>query len=162
NAPVGRDGLFEFPMVLPGNYTARMVPAVVLAPVISVTVGATDVTNLELRIPATKEVRGKITIRGNVPSPRLVFSLANGLVAPSSNAPTNITISNGVVTTTPAGTVSVPTNAGPDGLFKITLPEGERAISILPSSLPTGYSVDSFTYGSQDLLKNPIRVASND
>jgi hypothetical protein len=69
---------------------------------------------------------------------------------------------NGVLTTSAPGTVSVPTNVGPDGFFKVTLPEGERAISILPNSIPQGYSVDSFTYGSTDLLKNPIRVSSND
>jgi hypothetical protein len=58
--------------------------------------------------------------------------------------------------------VTVPTNVGTDGVFKVTLPEGERAISIQPTSLPSGYAVDSFTYGSVDLLKNPLRVARTD
>jgi hypothetical protein len=149
NAPVGRDGQFEFPMVLPGTYTARSVPAVVLAPTTSVTVGAANVANVEVRIPVTKEISGKITVRGNVPVPRVIFTLANG------GAPINI--KQGVVSNT-AGNVSVPTNVGTDGVFKVTLPEGERAISILPSSLPSGYSVDAFTYGTVDLLKNPMRV----
>jgi len=162
NAPVSRDGQFEFPMVLPGNYTARTVPAVVLAPATPITVGTTDVANVEVRIPATKEVSGKITIRGTVPVPRVIFSLANGAAAPAANAPAAITISQGVVISAASGTVSVPTNVGPDGNFKVTLPEGERAISIVPSSLPAGYSVDSFTYGSVDLLKNPMRVALTD
>jgi hypothetical protein len=161
--PVGPNGVFEFPMVLPGNYTARVLPAVPLAPPTPVTVASTDVTDLELRIPATKEVSGRITIRGNVPAPRLIFSLANGpAAAPVTGAPDTIAIINGVVTTTAPGTVSIPLNVGPDGFFKITLPVGERGISILPNSIPQGYSVDSFTYGSTDLLKNPIRVSSND
>jgi hypothetical protein len=149
-------------MVLPGNYTARTIPAVVLAPALPITVGTTNLGNVELRIPATKEISGKITIRGAVPVPRVIFSLANGAAAPAANAPASITISQGVVISTTAGTVQVPTNVGPDGTFKVTLPEGERAISIVPSSLPTGYSVDSFVYGSVDLLKNPLRVALND
>jgi hypothetical protein len=153
NAPVGRDGQFEFPRVLPGNYAARSVPAMVLAPPTSVTVGATNVANVELRIPVTKEISGKITVRGNVPVPRVIFTLANG------GAPINI--NQGVVSNA-AGSVNVPTNVGTDGVFRVTLPEGERAISIQPSSLPSGYSVDSFTYGTTDLLKNPLRVALTD
>jgi len=151
-APVGRDGQFEFPMVLPGTYTARTVPAVVLAPITSITVGTSDLGNVELRIPPTWEVSGKITVRGNVPVPRVIFSLANAAATPN--------FVQGVASTT--GNVSVPTNVGPDGTFKVILPEGERTISILPTSLPTGYAVDSFTYGAVDLLKNPIRVALND
>jgi hypothetical protein len=161
-APVARDGQFEFPKVLPGNYSARTVPTIVLAPAMPVTVGSTDVENVELRIPATKEISGKIAIRGSVPVPRLIFSLADGTAAPAANAPATFTLVQGVVITNAAGTVSVPTNVGTDGIFKITLPEGDRAISILPSSLPSGYSVDSFAYGSLDLLKNPIRVALSD
>jgi hypothetical protein len=158
--PVGPNGVFEFPKVLPGNYTARTVPVIALAPLTPVSVGTTDLTNVELRIPATKEVSGKITIRGTVAAPRLVFSLANGS-APAPNTPNAITIVQGVVTGT--GNVSVPTNAGPDGLFKVTMPEGERSISILPGSVPPGYSVDSFMYGSTDLRKSPvIKVALTD
>ena len=154
-APVGRDGQFEFPTVLAGTYTARTVPNVVLAPTTSLTVGPTNVANVEIRIPPTRQISGKITVRGNVPVPRVIFSLANGTAA----APINI--SQGVVLGT-TGSVSVPTNVRADGMFTVTLPEGERAISILPSSLPAGYSVNSFTYGSVDLLKNPIRVALAD
>jgi hypothetical protein len=78
NVPVGRDGQFEFPMVLPGTYTARSVPTVVLAPTTPITVGATDIANVEVRIPVTKEISGRITVRGNVPVPRVIFTLANG------------------------------------------------------------------------------------
>src|SRR5262249_25410545 len=153
NAPVGRDGQFEFPTVLPGTYTARSLPNVVLAPPTSVTVGGANVANVEIRIPPTRQISGKITVRGNVPVPRVGFILSNGA------APINI--NQGVVTTA-AANVTVPTNVGADGVFTITLPEGERAISIQPASLPQGYSVDSFMYGTTDLLKNPIRVALTD
>jgi hypothetical protein len=69
-----------------------------------------------------------------------------------------------VVVNTTGGTVSVPTNAGQDGNFKITLPE-VNAIAILDQyriPLPAGFSVNSFTYGSVDLLKNPSKWLLND
>jgi hypothetical protein len=46
--------------------------------------------------------------------------------------------------------VSVPANAAQDGSFKVALPEGERSIMICRISLPAGFSVNSFTYGSVD------------
>ncbi len=149
-----RDGQFEFPMVLPGSYTLRSVPAMAFAPAVPITVGTTDFKDVELSIPATKEITGKITVRGTAPAPRIVFSVGNG------QAPINIV--QGVVVNTTGGSVTVPANAAQDGSFKIALPEGERSISILPSSLPAGFSVSFFSYGSVDLLKNPLRVALND
>src|SRR5204862_1410062 len=96
------------------------------------------------RLPAPKEVTGRITIQGNLPSyvvmPRLAFSLAP----------------IGGITITGA---TVPANPQPDGLFKMTLPLGERQLNIVPNTIPPGYKVASFTYGTTDLLKNPIRVA---
>lgn len=160
NAPVGPNGAFEFPMVLPGTYTARPLPVNALAPVLPVTVGNTDVANLELRLPAAKEVSGRITTRGSVAAPRVIFSLATGQAAAAT--PASISIIQGVVVNAAGGTVSVPSNAAPDGSFKILLPEGERTISIVPGSIPPGVSVESFTYGGVDLLKNPIRVALSD
>jgi hypothetical protein len=160
-AVIGATGEFEFPMVLPGNYLARILPAIpALAPE-SVTVGATDIANLELRLPPMKEVAGKVTIRGNVAAPRLIFTVAGGPAA-ASNPASTITVLQGVVVTTAAGTAQLPTTISPDGSFRITLPEGERTLSIVPSSLPQGFSVDTFTYGTQNLLADPIRVARND
>src|SRR5215475_5725663 len=161
NTAVGANGAFEFPMVLPGTYTVRTVPAIVLAPATPVTVGSTNVTNVELRIPATKEVAGKIKVRGNVPIPRLTFSLLP-IGAPVTPAQGNLSVLNGVVVSTPVGGVSVPANPGPDGEFKVTLPEGDRQITILPASIPAGYNVESFAYGATDLLKNPLHIAISD
>jgi hypothetical protein len=162
NATVGPNGAFEFPRVLPGNYTVRTLPAIALAPAIPLTVGSTNVTNVELRIPATREVSGRIITRGNVPAPRLTLNLAPIGAQPAASTPQTLTVINGVATPTAAGTISIATNAGPDGLFKVTLPEGERRITIVPASIPAGYVIESFTYGSVDLKTNPIRVALND
>src|SRR5262249_7292946 len=46
NATVGADGVFEFPMVLPGSYTARTQPANPLAGATPVTVGSVDLANV--------------------------------------------------------------------------------------------------------------------
>ena len=146
NAAVGADGAFEFPMVLPGTYNVRTLPPNALAPQAPVTVGSTNVTNVELSIPATKEVTGKITVRGNAPIPRLTFSIL----------PIGATPAQGNLR------VSVPANPGVDGEFKVTLPDGDRQISILPASLPAGYKVESFAYGATDLLKNPLHIAGSD
>jgi hypothetical protein len=67
---------------------------------------------------------------------------------------------NGQVITTAAGSITVPTNPGPDGIFKVNLPEGDRKITI--AGLPPGFGLESFSYGSTDLLKNPIHVALNE
>jgi hypothetical protein len=88
----------------------------------------------------------------------LVLSVSSG---PGSPAPTSVSVIDGTIVTT-GGSVSIPLNPGPDGAFSVSLPEGERAISITPGSIPPEISVDSFTYGAADLLKNPIRVALND
>jgi hypothetical protein len=161
NTEVGADGAFEFPMVLPGIYTVRIVPAIALAPATPVTVGSTNVTNVELRIPATKEVTGRIVVRGDAPIPRLMFSLLP-IGAPVTPAQGNLSVVNGVVVSTPAGSVSVPANPGPDGEFKVTLPDGDRQIAILPASIPAGYKVESFAYGATDLLQNPLHIALSD
>jgi len=162
NVTVGPNGSFEFPMVLPGTYTARIIPASPLVPTTPITVGSTNVTNVEIRIPATKEVAGKITLRGSVPMPRLTFSLAPPGAATATPAPAALSILNGQIITTAGGGVNVPANPGADGLFKVTLPDGERRITIVPASIPAGYVVESFTYGATDLLKNPVLIALND
>lgn len=158
---VGADGAFEFPMVPAGTYTARTVPPIALAPVTPITVGSTNVTGVELRVPATKEVSGKIILRGNVPIPRLIFSLLP-IGAAATPATNNLTVVNGAVISIPAGSVTVPANPAADGAFKVTLPDGDRQITILPASIPPGYTVESFAYGGTDLLKNPLHIAPGD
>jgi hypothetical protein len=112
-----------------------------------VTVGATDVTGLTIRLPAPKAVTGRVTVQGNLPKnipvPRVAFFLA-------------------AVPGIPASSASVPANAEPDGSFRIALPEGERQLSIVSGGIPPGYKLASFTYGATDLLKNPIRITSAD
>jgi hypothetical protein len=131
--------------VLPGTYTAIALAANGVSTPVSVTVGSSDMTDLVIRMSAPKEVTGRIVLQGDVPMPRVAFSVA----------PTGAALP-------PGSTVTIPVNAQQDGSFTIELPEGERQISVVPGSLPMGYRIAAFTYGTTDLLKNPMRVAPNE
>jgi len=160
SAAVSPDRTFVFPMVLPGTYTARTLPALPAVPAIPVTIGSTNVADLEVAIPATKEVSGKVTMKGTLPvPPRLTLILAPVGASQTSAA---ISTSQGVLLTTVPGSVNVPLTVGSDGSFKVTLSEGERQLSLVPSSVPAGVAIESFTYGSTDVLKGPVRIAAND
>ena len=52
----------------------------------------------------------------------------------------------------------VPLKPSSDGAFSVGLPEGERRISIVKRTIPAGYAVETFTYGAQNLLSNPLRM----
>jgi hypothetical protein len=92
----------------------------------------------------------------------VIFSVARGADAPASSTGTTLSIINGALVQLAGGAVSVQANADSEGNFSITLPQGERAISIIPSSIPQGYAIDSFTYGAADLLAGPIRIGPDD
>ena len=48
-----------------------------------------------------------------------------------------------------------------DGTFRLRLPPGEYRVGA-PLRLPPGYSIQSMVYGGVDLLRNPLKIASND
>ena len=141
---VSSDGSFEFSRVLPGSYSALALPATAVSSPVAFTVGTTDVTNLEIRVPEPKEINGRILVSGNVPMPRIVFSLAAGGAVPAT------------------GTANIPANPQQDGSFRIAMPQGELQITLVPGSIPPGYALTAFTYGAIDLLKNPLRVAASE
>ncbi|HLQ77111.1 MAG TPA: hypothetical protein VK210_07135 [Terriglobia bacterium] len=157
----GADGSFEFPKMLPGTYTGRLSPLTTanVSMVINVSIGDKDLINAAIAVPSNKDVTGRVSVEGGGPLPRLI---ALSAASPGSTSPTG--------TTNPApGTITVTsTNSStsaavqPDGTFKFSLPTGDRQISMVPSSIPPGYIVKSMTYGSTDLLKNPIRIAPDD
>jgi hypothetical protein len=141
------DGSFEFSNVKPGSYTAIAYASTSVSPPMPLTVGVADIADLAIRLPDPKPVKGRITVQGNLPAttplPRVAFVLAQLPGIPASSA-------------------SVPVYAQPDGSFTVSLPPGERKISLAAGSTPPGYKVAAFTYGTTDLLKDVVRVAATD
>jgi hypothetical protein len=124
------DGTFELPMVLPGPYQARITPPIPAPPVLLV-IPSKDVADVQIALPALREISGRVTVEG-APSRLLLLS---------------IVVSNLNVISVVADT---------DGRFKVTLPEGENRISVNAA----GYLAKSLTFGAADLLKDPIKIGA--
>jgi hypothetical protein len=128
------DGTFEIPMILPGAYQARITPAVAVPPV-AVVIPSKDVADLEIVLPAMREISGRVTVEGG--ASRLLY-LSFLALTPGMSA------------------VSINAVADTDGRFKVSMPEGERRVSLNVA----GYEVKSLTFGEIDLLKDPMKVAA--
>jgi TonB family protein len=101
-------------------------------PATSFNVANRDVTDVAIVIPPLKEIRGVLNV--NVSGIlRLGWSESSG-----------------------ANTAA--TGSSIDGKFTFLVPEGERRVTL---NVP-GFTVQSFTYGSVDLLKEPLKVSSAD
>ena len=95
----------------------------------ALTVGAIrDISGLEVVIPIHRTIIGKVMVDAG-PIPALSFILNGDYVGASSRS---------------------------NEIFSLTLPEGEGRLQV--DSLPLGYELKAFTYGTSDLLKNPLRV----
>jgi hypothetical protein len=144
---VDSDGTFEISQVKPGVYTAIAFASTSVSQPVALTVGAADIADLQIRLPDAKSIRGRVVVQGdvpaNVPIPRIAFALAPVAGIPNSGA-------------------NVPASPQPDGSFTIGLPEGERRIAVVAGTVPPGYKVSSFTYGTADLLKDPLSIAAGD
>jgi hypothetical protein len=62
---------------------------------------------------------------------------------------------------TTATTTSLTIRPQIDGTFRLQLPPGEYRVGT-PGRLPPGYSLQSIAYGGVDLLRSPLKIASND
>jgi len=122
DAPIASDGSFEFGHVPPGTYLVGLFPRPAGFSSLVVPVGDKDVTNLDLAIPATRSVTGRIVIdNGPLPHSLLAFSTNNSYVS----APIN-----------------------PDGSFNVRLHSARHRVEL--AGMPVGYSVSSVKIGSQD------------
>jgi TonB family protein len=131
---INPNGSFEFPRLLPGTYTARLNPILPVSAT-SFTVPNRDVTDLTISVPPIKQVRGVITGQGTV-------------------RPRTATLTWGQSPFTMS--VSAPVEA--DGSFNVFVLEGERQITASVS----GFSIQTFTYGSINLLSDPVKVSMSD
>jgi hypothetical protein len=92
-------------------------------------------------MPPVKVVIGHVLVEGNAPRPNALK----------------------VVVTGAFGRVGGDILSAADGSFRLVLPEGDCSIALDTASLPAGYTLRSWQYGSANLIKNPkIRVAAAD
>jgi hypothetical protein len=135
------DGSFEFTKVMPGAYDARVVMARNLwSPPTTLTVPTRDLRDVEITIPASVNVSGRVIVDGNGPAPKFVLPL----IRVSSSQVINIEIS------------------ALDGTFTVTLPEGAYRLKTDASDdnrIPRAYILRSLTYGPVDLLKEPFVIS---
>ena len=139
------DGTYEFAAVLPGSYRLETNTTVGSASVLVTVVSGKDLTNVEIKTPPAREVPGRVVINDSN-KPRVGF----GILQP--NRPSN-------ALQLPAQFTA---STSPDGTFRIVLPEGETRLAFDSSLVPPGFVLKSATYGSLDILTNPIKVAASD
>jgi hypothetical protein len=99
-----------------------------------VTVAGTAVTGVELAVP--RELDGRLSVEGDAPLPSsFTLPLMPGM---------SLTIRPQI-----------------DGSFRVQLPPGEYRLGA-PLGLPPGYTLESIVYGGIDVLRNPLKVGSDD
>jgi hypothetical protein len=144
-------GTFEFSNVRPGNYVLSIgLPSRGGVTTRSIVIGDQDVANIELRILPQIEVSGRIVVRPTAPLPE-GFVVQGDLPSTFSGTEEerfadNVQRSGGIRTIVP--------NA--DGSFKLVLAAGEHQIAV--KRLPAEYEVESIRRGSQDLLRETLKV----
>jgi hypothetical protein len=168
SAVVARDGTFSLPRALPGTYAVRYLGTRPTSgdPAISLGVGATDLTGIELPFTAWRQIYGRVVAPGDAALPRyLAFSATfpNGaaLSADGSARDMERKLAPGQIVVTPLGHLAVSGPVQPDGRFIVNLPVGERQFKLNDSSVPAGCALKSATYGNADLSKEPMRVVAS-
>jgi hypothetical protein len=144
-ASIKPDGSFEFPKVMPGAYNARVVMTRnVWSPPTPLTVPTKDLRDLEITIPASVKISGRVVVDGDGPAPKFALSLTH--------------VSSSQV-------IQLEINALSDGTFSVTLPEGAYRLKTDASDekrIPKAYLLRSLTYGRNDLLKESFVVSDKE
>jgi hypothetical protein len=156
NVPLDAAGRFEFPQVLPGIYSLGIDPYIATIPQTTVVVANDNLSNIQLEVPGERTLEGRVVVEDGYAMPparlRVWINAFSGLPAPPHG---------GMVVQLGDPTIDTGLDIGPDGSFKIVLPEGDHRIEIggLPAKF---YEVKSLTYGSADLLKEPLKISGSD
>jgi hypothetical protein len=87
---IAADGTFRFEEVPPGRYLARLVPAPKGAVPVTIIVGEGDVSNVEISIPHTTSIPGRIEVEGNGLIPR--FNVISGPASVSTTGVAQFTL----------------------------------------------------------------------
>jgi hypothetical protein len=143
---VDSDGKFEFPRVLPSsNYTASLLPANDAVPGRRFTVGDKDVTDIQIVVPAEREITIRASLEGGGPLPAFEMSLSH----PVSSA-----------NQFPVGDFRVLVKPASDGTFRVKFPNDERRVQL--AGFPLGYRAKTMSYGSTDLKQQSLRISTSD
>jgi hypothetical protein len=137
-AEVNSDGSFEFSRVAPGKYLAelRILDGTTLSE--EVVVVDKDVSGVELSVPKILEIAGKVILEGGGDVPAFFFRMER-----------------------PAfGRMTYSARPDRDGSFKANLPEGMHIT--IQGFNPNKYTLKSVTYGSVDLLKDPLKAGGSE
>jgi hypothetical protein len=122
-APVGQDGAFDFGHIPEGAYSIGLFPTPPGFASLPVTLGATDIPSLDVVLPPTHAVTGKIVVQnGPLPRALLEFSSPQGYLA--------------------GATIN------PDLTFSARLQAARHRVEL--AGMPVGYSIASVRVGSQD------------
>jgi hypothetical protein len=114
STPIYADGSFEFQQAQPGDYLAEVVPTIPGAQPSRLTVAARDIGDVQVIVPATRDIAGTVEIEGAGRLPRtLSFTVASTRVV---------------------------ADVRPDGTFAVTLPDG-FPVELIPDTLPQGYAL---------------------
>jgi hypothetical protein len=131
STPIYWDGSFEFPAVPAGTWEASVRPTIPGAAPTVITVDRGLESKIEVRVPATRRVVGRVVIDGpQAPLRNLTFVVA---------------------------TVRVATPIQHDGRFGLIVPEG-GAVTVAPESLPAGYAVESIAYAAGSTTELFVRL----
>ena len=133
-ASVNADGSFAFTNVQPGSYIAITIPSPNVSQQTAIQVGKEDIDDLQVVPPATIPIPGRIEIAGG----GNLKTVSIPMTIESYHLPL----------TTPLFSVQ------PETTFSIRALEGENRLVL--RNVPADYSVVSMTYGSTDLLRNPL------
>ncbi len=127
---VGLDGKFQFQKVRPGNYRISVTPGTGFRNQ-NILIRDKDVSGLELVIPWSTEVHGRVVLDGltSANPPVVSISFAGNSVQNDSNAQSE---------------------------FQANLAEGNY--SIVVSDIPSGFFLKSVIAGTADLLTSPFRL----
>jgi TonB family protein len=106
----------------------------------AVVVGAKDIEDLVIAAPPQKEVEGRVIVEGENSIP------FNGAL-------------DFVLTSSTGARTAISTAPENNGTFRIALPLGESQIAITGASAS---AARAFTYGSGDLMREPLRVSPED
>jgi hypothetical protein len=150
DALVGSDGKFEFLKVTPGTYDVRMNPSLPSIPLTRIQVENSEMDSLSISPGSGILIAGTMTVSDGTPLP------TRRGIAGLIDIPTPVRLGTAPVVANSLGSGIVSPVRAADGAFVAVLPEGEYRIGAM--QLPMGYSIQSISLGSIDLLQSPLKV----